>query len=546
METSSKQTTGFQSLREKKERFDRLLDEILGRNSSFSSEALAYGGETSKGPLDWRLSNPVSLVEKMIEQGGYAASEVKAEVGKWLLARSTVSDQQRRKNWMILADVVGNIRSYPGLYDRLCESFADQATGFRKVIEIDVKRTNANLSAENQLALNRILLSFVKRNMRVGYCQGMNFIAEFLHVEMGFSEEETFWLLSYIVETQGESYYSNLVFLSADLSLFKNLFARSRGEAFARLAGAGLDVSTLALSWLVTAFAKLRNPAPKALIFDQFFAHGNSALLKTALSAAELLASRIPPSEELNDFLLRLDEIVATQLRPSAVRRLGLEFFLHETKLTALRRKFAREAWKKAQKDFEKSRDTPAKANRRAAEACQIWSPFCAEVRAGQLLSSFEEANAPLIFRVQNVLAGLEWNFIRVENEEAFSDSEKSQQSENGRRSSLGLSLSNLVVLEPEVPEPFEVSEASEVSQPASNPSTLVIARSKHICSLKTDITPEETIIKPRIIDPPARSNTKPLDLPLIPSQLSFGDLIDPEVMNLSDVKRKLSEEFKK
>lgn len=77
-----------------------------------------------------------------------------------------------------------------------------------------MRRTFQELSeeeAEDYIPLlKRILVTYVKRNPTVGYCQGMNFIVGRLLQFM--NEEEAFWTLTMIIETiLPIDYYSNMV-----------------------------------------------------------------------------------------------------------------------------------------------------------------------------------------------------------------------------------------------------------------------------------------------------------------------------------------------
>lgn len=69
--------------------------------------------------------------------------------------------------------------------------------------------------------MRRILIALAKRNMDLGYCQGMNFVCYYL-IKMGFQEEEIFWLMTYCFENiLPKNYYINMLPLIADIKLLK-------------------------------------------------------------------------------------------------------------------------------------------------------------------------------------------------------------------------------------------------------------------------------------------------------------------------------------
>lgn len=55
-------------------------------------------------------------------------------------------------------------------------------------------------SFEGQEKLKRVLEVFARRNKAVGYCQSMNFLAAWLLINFNMDEEDSFWVLTCIVE----------------------------------------------------------------------------------------------------------------------------------------------------------------------------------------------------------------------------------------------------------------------------------------------------------------------------------------------------------
>ena len=75
--------------------------------------------------------------------------------------------------------------------------------------------------------LRNILATYVKRNTRVGYLQGMNFIGCRLLEVM--NEEEAFWTMCQLSEAiLPLGYYANLLNVLIDLRVFEKLLQRKR------------------------------------------------------------------------------------------------------------------------------------------------------------------------------------------------------------------------------------------------------------------------------------------------------------------------------
>jgi hypothetical protein len=71
--------------------------------------------------------------------------------------------------------------------------------------------------------LFNVLLAFANHNSRIGYCQGMNFVAGMLLLVTK-DEDKSFWLLKTLLEDILPDYYSpNLPGLMTDVKVFTQL-----------------------------------------------------------------------------------------------------------------------------------------------------------------------------------------------------------------------------------------------------------------------------------------------------------------------------------
>ena len=97
------------------------------------------------------------------------------------------------------------IYQYPEYIPSKCEA----------IINADLKRTFPNeeyfKKPENKKKLKNVLIAYSRRNSKIGYCQGFNFIVARL-LKLFDKEEDVFWIFVQIIENILPcEYYSELV-----------------------------------------------------------------------------------------------------------------------------------------------------------------------------------------------------------------------------------------------------------------------------------------------------------------------------------------------
>lgn len=149
---------------------------------------------------------------------------------------------------------------YAGYYDHLNANFDDQLGDYKCIILSDIRRTHSDvLTQDSKDKMFRILHSYSKRNAEIGYCQGMNFMC-YHFLELGFSEEQTFWILTYIFEQiVPKNYYINMVPVVADVKLFKHMLRVTNPELGRHLARLKCDLGYILIPWFIMAFVSIKN-----------------------------------------------------------------------------------------------------------------------------------------------------------------------------------------------------------------------------------------------------------------------------------------------
>jgi hypothetical protein len=159
-------------------------------------------------------------------------------------------------------------------------------------IEKDVTRTftrTAFFSDEiGQSKLFRVLFAFANHDQKVGYCQGMAFIAALLISFLGGDEEDAFWVLcsmmhSPLLDLAG-LYAPGLPRIGEHLHIVVGLLNTLRPELSASLYENGLHVSMYASQWLMTLFT-YSFPLPLvARIFDSFLWEGYKTIYRVTIA----------------------------------------------------------------------------------------------------------------------------------------------------------------------------------------------------------------------------------------------------------------------
>jgi hypothetical protein len=140
----------------------------------------------------------------------------------------------RWKSWKIIKNVNNKINEE--IFLHYLSLIADEQSDTQ--IKKDLNRTftsDAHFNTEtNQKSLYRVLKAFANLDKKVGYCQGMNFLASFLLLQSEFNEIETFFMLLSLFENTKENTVNNSVIEKKDHNYFYfgNVFIRHSIRGF--------------------------------------------------------------------------------------------------------------------------------------------------------------------------------------------------------------------------------------------------------------------------------------------------------------------------
>uniref|UniRef100_A0AAZ1Y3E9 Rab-GAP TBC domain-containing protein n=1 Tax=Oreochromis aureus TaxID=47969 RepID=A0AAZ1Y3E9_OREAU len=178
----------------------------------------------------------------------------------------------------------------------------DDITLFRQ-IALDLQRsfpTHRSLMGESpeaiegQAKLFRVLIAYAKYNPKVGYTQGMSYIAAVLLMELG--EEEAFWALVALLDKPkylGEMFDLSLTKVQHQVKVFDQFLKHRKPQLSKHMESVGILSVHFVMPWFLTLFTSLPCWDSVLAVWDLLILHGLSAVFRTALTIVELLEPRL-------------------------------------------------------------------------------------------------------------------------------------------------------------------------------------------------------------------------------------------------------------
>ena len=225
-------------------------------------------GEAAAALAPDRASVSLAMPEASLADGevvGIAGLGNKGKIGraKWREFRSLVLGgvpvAHRAKIW---AECSGaSAMRLPGSYDDLVRGVGADAADPSVVaqIEMDIHRTLTDnvffRKGPGVAKLKEVLLAYSRRNVEVGYCQGMNLIAASLLLIMP-TAEDAFWILASMVENiLPQHYYDHgLLGSRADQQVLRQYIAEVLPKLSAHFDDLGIEIEALTFQWFLSVF----------------------------------------------------------------------------------------------------------------------------------------------------------------------------------------------------------------------------------------------------------------------------------------------------
>ena len=221
----------------------------------------------------------------------------------------------RQFMWMRLSGALDKKLNAQFKYSELIRSHTHDQYHTSKQIEKDLLRTLPTNACFSQLSsagvprLRRVLQSIAWLYPNVGYCQGMGTIAATLLLLL--EEEDTFWLMSAIIEDMlPASYYSHtLLGVQVDIKVLRHLVAMDLPEIEQAFVQHDIELSLICINWFLTIFSNVFPMKILLRIWDLFFYEGSVAVFQISLALFKLSESRILRAESGAEIFQILSDI---------------------------------------------------------------------------------------------------------------------------------------------------------------------------------------------------------------------------------------------
>ncbi|KAK4473334.1 hypothetical protein MN116_004496 [Schistosoma mekongi] len=212
-----------------------------------------------------------------------------------VLCRSGVPIQYREGVWrMLIHGELNQLMQIKGplYYNGLLEEFSENtlATQHRRQISLDLLRTMPNnvqfdnIESPGVQKLQEVLQAYSIHNSKVGYCQGMNFIAAVALLFL--KKEDAFWCLIAILERflPEKYFHSGLIDAQVDQLVLKEIVNEKLPLLSNHLKRLGIDISAVTLNWFLAIFYDSVPFETLIRIWDVFLLEGSETLFRFAVA----------------------------------------------------------------------------------------------------------------------------------------------------------------------------------------------------------------------------------------------------------------------
>ena len=226
-----------------------------------------------------------------------------------------VPDTLRGYAWQLMLGSRELLLQNPQLFPRLLEREMDGE--LREIIKRDLGRTfttnvmflqaHSGECSDYQQTLYRILHAYAVYDPRVGYCQGMGFIAATLLTQM--KEAEAFW--AFVVLMRHEKYLLCDMFLPGfpktqqGFRILTVLLERFSPRLAQHLEAECVNVSYFASRWLMTLFSNVFPVSRVLRVWDLFLVEGWKVMFRVSL-ALLLMEEESLLQMEMEELMTRL------------------------------------------------------------------------------------------------------------------------------------------------------------------------------------------------------------------------------------------------
>jgi len=231
------------------------------------------------------------------------------------LVRQGIPADRRGTVWPALCRAQDFQAREPAGYYRalLARAPHEHERSVERQIELDITRTFPGhrllTSAEGIAKLRKVLVAYARRNPRVGYVQGMGFIAALLLVFIA-DDELAFWTLSAIVEHHlpADYFSATLVGLRAEQAVFAELLALKLPRLARHMALHCVHADFFSTRWFVAIFANTLPIETTLRVWDCFLLEGIKLVHRVGLALLRVAERRLLRTGDQQQLLCALQD----------------------------------------------------------------------------------------------------------------------------------------------------------------------------------------------------------------------------------------------
>eukprot|EP00271_Cylindrocystis_brebissonii_P007501 TRINITY_DN21072_c0_g1_i1.p1 TRINITY_DN21072_c0_g1~~TRINITY_DN21072_c0_g1_i1.p1 ORF type:complete len:449 (-),score=102.27 TRINITY_DN21072_c0_g1_i1:1650-2996(-) len=247
------------------------------------------------------------------------------------LVRNGVPPQLRPKVWLSISGAAKKVRCAPdGYYQELLREVEGRDTKSTRQIENDLHRTfpgHPKLdTADGLAALRRILVAYSWRDSRVGYCQGMNFVAAHLLLVMR-NEEEAFWMLATLIEDvlYDDCFSEDLAGTHVEQRVLKDLLLKRLPKVCAHFETIGFDVTLVTTEWFLCLFTRTFPTETSLRVWDILFSEGAKILFRVAVAIFKVCEDSLLKAQHIGDTIQVLQGATYKMFDPDVLFKVAFE-----------------------------------------------------------------------------------------------------------------------------------------------------------------------------------------------------------------------------
>jgi len=273
----------------------------------------SYLRTLSRRGLKWE-----KLVRGVVRNGENSDAYARLTYGAKLkrFVRKGIPGSHRKGVWLQMSGSQRMRAEEPDIYPAMLALETVNRTVLDQIVS-DMPRTfpnNTNFDSTNpasmQAPLLRVLRALANANPKLGYCQGLNYVAGLLLLATR-EEEATFWLMRALTERILPEYYSpGMPGLLVDMRALAVLARQEVPRLAAHIDRLGIPWALIASKWFICLCSDVLPVETVLRVWDCLFAEGSKVLFRVALSLLKMNEPRLLAMTEFADLVGELKTVV--------------------------------------------------------------------------------------------------------------------------------------------------------------------------------------------------------------------------------------------